>query len=101
MDKFLAISDPTRRKIIEILCREELPSGDIARQFDSSPPAISQHLKILKTADIVEVRIDAQKRLYSLSKSGLDDISIWVQTVNDFWSQQLENLEQELRSIDE
>lgn len=99
MDKFVAISDPTRRKIIEMLCREELSSGDIARQFDSSPPAISQHLKILRNTEIVDVRIDAQKRIYTLSKNGLKDVDLWVQKVNDFWIERLNRLEQELRGI--
>jgi DNA-binding transcriptional ArsR family regulator len=99
MDKFLALSDPTRRKIIEMLGKEELSSGEIASQFNSSPPAISQHLKILKEAEVVVVRIDAQRRLYSLREHGLDEIDQWVKKVNSFWSQRLDKLEQELRDI--
>ena len=100
MDKFTALADPTRRKIIEMLCVEELSSGDIAREFNSSAPAISQHLKILKTAEIVVVRVDAQRRLYSLSENGLDEVDEWVKRVSQFWNQRLDILEQELKKND-
>ena len=51
MDAFEALADPTRRRIIEMLAERELAAGDIARRFDMTPPAVSQHLKILRNAN--------------------------------------------------
>ncbi|TDF34608.1 ArsR family transcriptional regulator [Alteromonadaceae bacterium M269] len=96
MDKFVAISDPTRRKIIEMLSIKELTSGEIADHFQCSAPAISQHLKVLKTVDIVGMRIDAQKRVYSLRKESLKEVECWASEVSRIWNKQLDSLEQAL-----
>ncbi len=61
MNAFAALADPTRRRIVEILAERELAAGEIARRFDMTAPAVSQHLKILRTAELVRVRNDAQR----------------------------------------
>jgi predicted transcriptional regulator len=93
MGKFVAISDPTRRKIIEMLSTRELTSGEIAGHFKCSAPAISQHLKILKTVDIVSMRIDAQKRVYRLQEKSLREVEHWTNAVSRVWNQRLDKLE--------
>lgn len=97
MDTFLVLADPTRRQIIESLCAGERAFGDIADQFEMSRPAVSQHLKVLREADIVSVRRDAQRRIYRLNDDGLDEIDRWLQKVRRFWSERLDTLEQTLR----
>ena len=64
---YKAIADDTRRKILELLSQGETAAGDIASKFDISKPAISNHLKILKEAEIVNERKVRQNRLYSLN----------------------------------
>lgn len=64
---YKAIADDTRRKILEFLSQGEIAAGEIASKFDISKPAISNHLKILKEADIVNERKVKQNRLYSLN----------------------------------
>ena len=59
MDAFLALADPTRRRIIESLADGESAFGDIADQFEMSRPAVSQHLKVLRESGLVSVRKDA------------------------------------------
>lgn len=76
-----ALSDPTRRAIIEMLAGKELPAGAIASNFQISAPAVSQHLKVLKDARLVTVRTDAQRRLYSLNRNGFEEVYEWLQHI--------------------
>ncbi|MGB3809688.1 MAG: metalloregulator ArsR/SmtB family transcription factor [Parvibaculum sp.] len=97
MESFTALADPTRRRIVEILGDGELSAGDIARRFEVSAPAISQHLKALKSARLVRVRIDAQRRIYALDPEGLNEIDLWLAQVRRFWNPRLDALDRELR----
>lgn len=93
MDTFAALSDPTRRHIVESLALGEASFGELAGQFDMSRPAVSQHLKVLKEAGIVSSRADAQRRIYRLSDTGLDEVEAWLQKVRTFWNDRLDRLE--------
>ena len=97
MDAFTVLADPTRRQIIESLCMGERAFGEIAEQFEMSRPAVSQHLKVLRDADIVAVRAEAQRRIYRLNDDGLEEVDEWLQKVRRFWSGRLDKLEQALR----
>lgn len=96
MDTFTVLADPTRRRIIESLSAGERAFGDIAADFEMSRPAVSQHLKVLREADMVSVRVDAQRRIYQLRSEGLDEIDDWLKRVRRFWSERLDKLEQAL-----
>jgi DNA-binding transcriptional ArsR family regulator len=78
MHGFAALADPTRRRIVEMLAARELPAGEIARRFDMTAPAVSQHLKLLRDAGIVQVRRDAQRRIYALDPGGLAELDAWL-----------------------
>jgi len=93
MDAFAALSDPTRRRIVESLALGETSFGELAEQFEMSRPAVSQHLKVLKEAGIVTSRADAQRRIYRLSDDGLDELEAWLGRVRKFWNQRLDRLE--------
>ncbi len=71
MDVFVALADPTRRKILKMLSRRQMSAGDIADQFEMTNSAVSQHLKALREANLVAMEIDAQRRLYSFNAMGL------------------------------
>ena len=94
MDTFTALSDPTRRRIIESLALGESSFGDLADKFDMSRPAVSQHLKALREAGIVTARADAQRRIYRLTDHGLDDVEAGLGRVREFWNQRLDKLEE-------
>jgi DNA-binding transcriptional ArsR family regulator len=94
---FAALADPTRCRIVEMLASGELPVGEIASRFEVSQPAISQHLKVLREARLVRVRVDAQKRMYQLDQAGLAEIDRWLSRVRRFWSGRLDALDRELR----
>lgn len=96
MDAFIALADPTRRRIIETLTDGERSFGDIAGRFDISGPAVSQHLKVLRDAGIVAVRRDAQRRIYRLDGAGLAEVDAWLEQLRGFWSERLDELERAL-----
>lgn len=80
MDTFEALADQTRRNILELLASSgELPATAIYEHFSVSPQAISQHLKILREAHLVEMKKQAQKRLYRLNPQALSQFETWVQ----------------------
>ncbi len=93
---FGALADPTRITIIELLARKPRSAGEISARFEMTAPAVSQHLKILREAGLVQVQIDAQRRIYSLNRAGFDDISQWLGGIRAFWNGRLDVLEQQL-----
>ncbi len=97
MEHFTALADPTRRRIVEILGSGELSAGDIAHHFAMSAPAISQHLKALKSARLVQARVDAQRRIYTLDPTGFAELEDWITKMRRFWTPKLDALEIELK----
>ena len=93
---FMALSDPTRRRIVEMLATRELRAGEIARRFDMTAPAVSQHLKLLREAGLVQVRRDAQRRIYAIDPAGLAEMDVWLGRFRRFWAGRLDALEREL-----
>jgi DNA-binding transcriptional ArsR family regulator len=81
MEVFDAIAQPTRREILRLLGQSELSVGEVASRFDVTQPAISQHLKVLKDAGLVEERRDGTRRLYRLRPEGLDDLQSFLAEV--------------------
>lgn len=77
-DTFKALSDPTRRKILDLLKEKDLTAGEISDHFNMSKPSISQHLKILKQADLVHDEKQGQYVLYSLNTTVFQDIMSWA-----------------------
>src|SRR5581483_617287 len=97
MNSLAALADPTRRRIVEMLAAGSLSSGEIAESFRISAPAISQHLKTLRRAGLVRVRVEAQRRIYELDARGIDELSEWVMRIRRTWATRLERLEAQLR----
>jgi DNA-binding transcriptional ArsR family regulator len=91
------LADPTRQRIVEMLATGAMSSGDIARRFHVSAPAISQHLRTLRDAKLVRVRAQAQKRFYELDPEGVGELADWIARIRSFWSEKLDALEEELR----
>jgi DNA-binding transcriptional ArsR family regulator len=91
MDQALrAVADPTRRAILRLVRDQELPAGEIAALFPSmSRPAVSQHLRVLTDAGLVEVRPDGNRRLYRWRPEGLRDAAAFV---DEMWSDRLARL---------
>jgi DNA-binding transcriptional ArsR family regulator len=94
MDKFSALSDPTRRKIIEILANDgPLSATDICEKFQVSPPAISQHLKVLREAGLVWVEKRAQQRIYQINPDAMLELQDWVKQMTQLWRRRFDALD--------
>ena len=99
MDMFVALADPTRRNILELLATSgELSATAIYEQFPVSPQAVSQHLKVLREAHLVEMEKRAQKRLYRLNPQTLSQFEAWVQQMQQRWSERFDALDTVLES---
>jgi DNA-binding transcriptional ArsR family regulator len=94
MDKFDALADPNRRKIIEILARYgQLPATEIYEQFEVSPQAVSQHLKVLRQAKLVRVERRAQQRIYQLNPDAMLELEEWARQLRQLWDQRFDALD--------
>ena len=94
MDTLSAIAEPNRRKIIQLLAqRGNLTASEIARHFQSSGAAVSQHLKVLIETKAVFVTRQAQKRIYSLNPEPLLELRGWLFDLTNQWEQRLNKLD--------
>ena len=74
-----ALSDPTRREILNLLKQDSMSAGDIAGHFDMSVPAVSKHLSILKDAGLIRDRREGKYIYYELNASVLEEVLIWIE----------------------
>ena len=81
---FMAVADPTRRALLDLLLRSELTVGELSRPFRMSRPAISQHLRVLGDAGLVRARWAGRRRLYRVDPKPLEEVHEWVAKFRDF-----------------
>ena len=94
MDMFSALAEPTRRSIIELLAGSgQLSATAISRKFRVSPPAISQHLKILREARLVLMEKHAQQRIYAINPEAMSELEEWAKKMAAQWEKRFETLE--------
>lgn len=83
-DPFAAIAEPNRRKLLEAVRRSPSTVNSLAEILpDISRPAVSQHLRALLDANLVSVRAEGTKRIYSINDSGFDRLNVWL---DQFWT---------------
>ena len=92
---FLALADPTRRRVFEELRRGPRSVGKIAARMPVSRPAVSQHLGVLKKAGLVVDRAEGTRRVYCIDPKGLAAIRIWL---DHFWDEALVAFQEELEN---
>ena len=98
MDIFYAIADPTRRTIIEMLSKKgRLSATDISDTFSVSPPAISQHLKVLREAHVVSVEKQGQQRIYQLNVEKIYEFERWAYEMTKVWNKRFDTLDAVLK----
>ena len=81
MDALQAMAEPNRRRILRLVWDTELSASDIADRFDSTFGAISQHLSVLRDAELVSVRRDGNRRFYRANREALE--AMWRDTLRD------------------
>jgi DNA-binding transcriptional ArsR family regulator len=90
---FAVLAEPTRRVFLDLLRDGERPVGDLVDRLRMSQPAVSKHLRVLRDAGLVDVRADAQRRLYRLRAEPLAEIDEWLAPYRRLWSRSLDKLE--------
>jgi DNA-binding transcriptional ArsR family regulator len=96
---FSAVADPTRRAMIDLLAARPRSAGEIVSNFPKlTQPGVSQHLRVLREAQLVSVTVQAQQRIYALKPQGLRELHDWVSKYQEFWADKIDTLEAHLDS---
>jgi DNA-binding transcriptional ArsR family regulator len=99
MDIFVAVAEPTRRAVLDLLSARERSAGELVAAFPAlTQPAVSRHLRILRESELVDVRADGTRRLYSLRPAALAELDRWLDSYRRFWGERLDDLEAHLDS---
>jgi DNA-binding transcriptional ArsR family regulator len=97
MDVFEAVAEPNRRALLDVLARGERTAGELVATLPSlTQPAVSRHLRILREVGLVEVRPDAQRRIYAIRPDRLVEIDRWLAQYRRYWARHLDAMEQHL-----
>ena len=98
MDVFEAVAEPSRRALLDALVDGERTAGELVATLpDLTQPTVSRHLRVLREVGLVEVRPDAQRRIYALRADGLVQIDEWIERYRRYWSGHLDALEAHLK----
>ncbi|WP_078293194.1 metalloregulator ArsR/SmtB family transcription factor [Mycobacterium sp. D16R24] len=97
MDAFEAVAEPSRRILLDALAGGEWTAGELVATLPGlTQPTVSRHLRVLREAGLVEVKPDAQRRIYALRADGLVQIDQWIDPYRHFWSDRLNAMERHL-----
>lgn len=95
-DVIEVLAEPTRRRILDLLKDGERPVGELVGELGLSQPAVSKQLRVLRDAGLVDVRVDAQRRLYRVRPEPLAALDAWLAPYRKLWSESLDRLEEHL-----
>ena len=96
---FGVLAEPTRRRILDDLRDRERSVGELVDRLQVSQPGVSKHLRVLRDAGLVDVRQDAQRRLYRVRPEPLSEIAEWLEPYRQLWSDRLDALGRHLDDI--
>ena len=98
MDAFSVLAEPRRRRVVEILARRgKLSATQICDEFDVTPQAISQHLRVLREANVILMEKRAQQRLYAFNPRSMNQIQGWAAEMANLWNSRFDRLEKTLK----
>ncbi|MFD7339069.1 ArsR/SmtB family transcription factor [Streptomyces violascens] len=95
-DVIEVLAEPNRRRILDLLKDGERPVGELVDELGLAQPTVSKHLRTLRDAGLVEVRVDAQRRLYRIRPEPLAELDAWLAPFRRLWSASLDRLERHL-----
>jgi DNA-binding transcriptional ArsR family regulator len=93
---FEVLAEPNRRRILDLLREDERPVGELVGALALAQPTVSKHLRVLRDAGLVEVRADAQRRLYRLAAGPLREVDEWLAPYRADWATHLDDLARHL-----
>lgn len=82
---FLALANPVRRELLEILRRQQLSAGELSDRFELSRPAVAEHLRVLREAGLVADEPRGRHRIYRLTAEPLAELGEWLHPFEKFW----------------
>jgi DNA-binding transcriptional ArsR family regulator len=93
---FAVLAEPHRREILDLLLEAERPVGELVRATRLSQPAVSKHLRVLREAGLVDMRTDAQRRIYRVNSEPLRALDEWLEPYRRLWASHLDALRRHL-----
>jgi len=93
LETFRALAEPNRLQIIELLLAGPRPVGDLVDQLGLRQPQVSKHLRVLSEAGLVDVRVDAQRRIYALRPAPLQELEAWLDRYRRIWESNFQRLD--------
>ena len=94
-----ALAEPNRLRIVELLREQPYPVGEIAERLAMRQPQVSKHLRVLSEAGIVEMRPNAQQRVYQLQPQPFEELESWLNTFRQIWNQRLDDFDAYLQQL--
>jgi DNA-binding transcriptional ArsR family regulator len=101
MATFRALAEPNRFQIVELLREGPRPVGDMVHRLRLRQPQVSKHLRVLSDAGLVDIRVDAQRRIYALRPAPLRELEVWLERYRQIWEgnyQRLDALLEEMKT---
>lgn len=98
---FELLADPTRRRVLDELRESERSVGELVERLGMNQPAVSKQLRVLRESGLATVRVDAQRRIYSLNPDGLREVDDWLAPFRAFWDERLDAMERTLDSMED
>ena len=96
---FRALAEPNRFQIVELLRGGPRPVGDMVDRLHLRQPQVSKHLRVLSEAGLVDVRVDAQRRIYALRPAPLQELEVWLERYRRIWEQNFRRLDAVLEEL--
>jgi DNA-binding transcriptional ArsR family regulator len=93
LETFRALAEPNRFQIVELLLGGPRPVGDLAHRLHLRQPQVSKHLRVLSEAGLVDVRVDAQRRIYALQAAPLRELEGWLDRYRRLWADNFQRLD--------
>jgi DNA-binding transcriptional ArsR family regulator len=94
-----ALAEPSRFQIVELLRDGPRPVGDMVHRLRLRQPQVSKHLRVLSAAGLVEVRVDAQRRIYALRPAPLRELEVWLERYRRLWEANFQRLDALLEGL--
>src|SRR6267378_2161981 len=94
-----ALAEPNRLHIVELLRRGPRPVGHLVRRLRLRQPQVSKHLRVLSEAGLVDVRVDAQRRIYALRPAPLQELEVWLERYRRIWEENFQRLDSVLEEL--
>jgi DNA-binding transcriptional ArsR family regulator len=94
-----ALAEPNRFQIVELLRGGPRPVGDMVHRLRLRQPQVSKHLRVLSAAGLVDVRVDAQRRIYALRPEPLQELEVWLERYRRLWEENFQRLDAVLEEM--